>query len=52
MVQKGKLTSKRGGANYTKHTDMVLNSLGIGNSTVLNQLSLAAAAPFEAGLAP
>ena len=52
MVQKGKLTSKRGGANYTKHTDMVLDTLGIGKSTVLNQLSWAAAAPFEARLAP
>ena len=45
-------TSKRGDANSTKQTVMVLGSLGIGNSTVLNQLSgAAAAAPLEARFA-
>ena len=53
MEQQKKLTSKKGNANSTKQTVMVLGSLGIGNSTVLNQLSgAAAAALLEARLAP
>ena len=49
--QQIKLTSKRVDANPTKQTVMVLGSLGVGKSTVMNQLSEAAAAPYAARLA-
>ena len=52
MEQQKKLTSKKGNANYTKQTVMLLGLPGIGKSTVMNRLSSAAAAPFEARLAP
>ena len=46
------MTNKRGDANSAKQTVMVLGSLGIGKSAVFTWLSDAAAAPFEAILAP
>ena len=52
MEQQRKMTSKKGNANYTKQTVMLLGLPGIGKSTVMNRLSSAAAAPFEARLAP
>ena len=50
MQQQIKLTGKRGDSNSTKQNVMLQDSLWIGKSTVLNQLSVVTATPYEARL--